>query len=50
MKIEQITADETEVMCRQITADLPEYFGLSECNEFSGYIEDSVFYFLRKNF
>lgn len=31
--IEQISADDAEVLCRQITADLPEYFGLPECNE-----------------
>lgn len=31
--IEKISADLAEQLCRQITADLPEYFGLSECNE-----------------
>ncbi|MFU7598169.1 GNAT family N-acetyltransferase [Legionella pneumophila] len=32
-KIEHISADEAELLCRQITTDLPEYFGLPECNE-----------------
>jgi kynurenine formamidase/GNAT superfamily N-acetyltransferase len=31
--IEQISADDAEELCRQITADLPDYFGLPECNE-----------------
>ena len=31
--IEKISADLAEQLCRQITADLPEYFGLPECNE-----------------
>ncbi len=31
--VEQISADLAEQLCRQITADLPEYFGLPECNE-----------------
>lgn len=32
-KIEQISSEITQVLCRQITADLPEYFGLPDCNE-----------------
>lgn len=31
--IEQIFVDVAEQLCRQITANLPEYFGLPECNE-----------------
>ena len=31
--IDKISADLAEQLCRQITADLPEYFGLPECNE-----------------
>lgn len=31
--IEKISTDIAEQLCRQITADLPEYFGLHECNE-----------------
>jgi len=31
--IEQITPSSAEDLCRQITADLPEYFGLPEANE-----------------
>ncbi|MES2211663.1 MAG: GNAT family N-acetyltransferase [Pseudomonadota bacterium] len=31
--IRTVTADEAEQVCRSITADLPEYFGLPECNE-----------------
>lgn len=31
--IEQISPDEAENLCRSITKDLPEYFGLPECNE-----------------
>jgi GNAT superfamily N-acetyltransferase len=31
--IEQISHEIAEALCRQITADLPEYFGLSEANE-----------------
>ena len=31
--IEKISADLAEQLCRQITVDLPEYFGLPECNE-----------------
>lgn len=31
--IEQISAEDAEILCRQITTDLPEYFGLPECNE-----------------
>lgn len=33
IKIRQIAADEAEYLCRSITIDLPEYFGLPECNE-----------------
>ena len=29
----QINGDVSEALCRKITADLPEYFGLPECNE-----------------
>ena len=32
-KVEQITGDEASQLCRVITADLPEYFGLPDCNE-----------------
>ncbi len=32
-KIIQIPANKAESLCRKITADLPEYFGLPECNE-----------------
>ncbi len=31
--IEQISPEIAEALCRQITADLPEYFGLPEANE-----------------
>ena len=31
--VEQITANVAEELCRQITVDLPEWFGLPECNE-----------------
>ena len=31
--IEQIPPELSEQLCRQITVDLPEYFGLPECNE-----------------
>ena len=31
--IEQISTRLAEQLCRKITADLPEYFGLPECNE-----------------
>ena len=31
--MEKISASRAEQLCRQITADLPEYFGLPECNE-----------------
>ena len=31
--IEKISGARAEQLCRQITADLPEYFGLPECNE-----------------
>lgn len=31
--IENISADIAEQLCREITADLPEYFGLPDCNE-----------------
>jgi ribosomal protein S18 acetylase RimI-like enzyme len=33
IKIETITSDLAETLCRDITADLPEYFGLPEVNE-----------------
>jgi len=33
IKIETITPDLAEGLCRKITADLPEYFGLPEVNE-----------------
>jgi GNAT superfamily N-acetyltransferase len=33
IKIETITPDLAEALCRKITADLPEYFGLPEVNE-----------------
>lgn len=33
VKIEQISPDIAEALCRKITADLPEYFGLPEVNE-----------------
>ena len=32
-QVEQITGDEASQLCRVITADLPEYFGLPDCNE-----------------
>ena len=32
IKIETITPDLAEALCRKITADLPEYFGLPEVN------------------
>lgn len=32
-QIKLITPDESEALCRAITKDLPEYFGLPECNE-----------------
>lgn len=32
-KIQQISSDISEKLCRKIIADLPEYFGLPECNE-----------------
>lgn len=32
-KIQQISPDMAENLCRKITIDLPEYFGLPECNE-----------------
>ncbi|MBA2650868.1 MAG: GNAT family N-acetyltransferase [Tatlockia sp.] len=32
-QIEQISPDDAEHLCRTITRDLPEYFGLPECNE-----------------
>ncbi len=31
--IEQISPEDAEQLCRTITKDLPEYFGLPECNE-----------------
>lgn len=33
MKIEKIPPELAEDLCRKLTADLPEYFGLPECNE-----------------
>ncbi len=33
IKIEEISADIAENLCRQITASLPEYFGLPKVNE-----------------
>ncbi len=33
IKIEIITPDLAELLCRKITVDLPEYFGLPEVNE-----------------
>lgn len=33
IKIETITLDLAEGLCRKITVDLPEYFGLPEVNE-----------------
>lgn len=32
-KIIQVTGDLAENLCRDITLDLPEYFGLPDCNE-----------------
>ena len=32
-KIVQLTGDFAENLCRNITLDLPEYFGLPDCNE-----------------
>ena len=32
-EIELISPQVAEALCRQITTDLPEYFGLPECNE-----------------
>ena len=32
-KIELISPESAELLCRRITADLPEYFGLPDCNE-----------------
>lgn len=32
-KIEQISSEIAEALCRKITADLPGYFGLPACNE-----------------
>ena len=34
IKIETIAPDLAEELCRKITADLPEYFGLPEVNEY----------------
>lgn len=31
--IEEISEDEAETLCRKITADLPEYFGIASANE-----------------
>ncbi len=33
IKLMQISAELSERLCRQITASLPEYFGLPEVNE-----------------
>lgn len=33
IKIEEISQDTAEAVCRKITADLPEYFGLPDANE-----------------
>lgn len=33
INIEKISSETAEALCRKITADLPEYFGLPECNE-----------------
>jgi len=33
MKIEKIPSGLAEDLCRRLTADLPKYFGLPECNE-----------------
>ena len=33
MNVKKIQSDEAESLCRAITKDLPEYFGLLECNE-----------------
>jgi hypothetical protein len=33
IKVETITPDTASALCRKITADLPEYFGLPEVNE-----------------
>ncbi|HFL2715789.1 TPA: GNAT family N-acetyltransferase [Legionella pneumophila] len=32
-QVEQITSKRAEQLCREITSDLPEWFGLPECNE-----------------
>lgn len=31
--VKQISTEEAEKLCRQLTLDLPEYFGLPDCNE-----------------
>jgi len=33
IQIEKITGDWAQTLCRTITKDLPEYFGLPEANE-----------------
>lgn len=33
INIERTSPEIAEAICRKITADLPEYFGLPECNE-----------------
>lgn len=33
MKIQQVTSDVAETLCRKISKNLPQYFGLAECNE-----------------
>ncbi len=33
LSVEQISSEQAEKLCREITADLPEYFGIAEVNE-----------------
>jgi GNAT superfamily N-acetyltransferase len=33
IEIVEVSPDKAEELCREITADLPEYFGLPDCNE-----------------
>jgi hypothetical protein len=33
MQIEEINSDQAEILCRKITEDLPEYFGIPSANE-----------------
>lgn len=33
-QVEQIPPNIAEQLCREITSDLPEWFGLPECNEY----------------